>query len=164
MTVRSQARHIRGAFLLANGNTPELMYTFVIGFSSVDAPTAAAAASFGRDEWINCTAASSDSVTPSPVSSLQSIAIILVTAIVPLLHLVPHAAVLARLGTVLLARVQLNVLDRVAQRAAPAVTHCHTAGHLYDRYLSDPQLGVAAVAVQVLNRSDLHVKRSELAL
>ena len=82
---------------------------------------------------------------------------------VTLLHPVPHAAVLARLWTVLLARVQLNVLDRVAQSATSTVTHCQGTSHLDDRYLGDPQLRITAVTVTVLKHDVLHVKYSELA-
>ena len=68
-----------------------------------------------------------------------------------LLHFVAHATVFARLRVVVLVRVQLNVLDRVTQRAAASVTHRNATLELHNGHLGDPQLGIATMAVPVLH-------------
>lgn len=74
----------------------------------------------------------------------------MVVAVGALLLLVSHAAVLARLHRVVLDCVQLDVLERVAERAATTVTHRDVAVHLDHWELRNALLRVAAVAVNVL--------------
>lgn len=78
----------------------------------------------------------------------------LVVAVVAFLLLVSHAAVLARLGGVVLHRIQLNVLERVAEGAAATVAHGDTSCHFDHRHLSDAFLSVAAVADGFLQRRE----------
>lgn len=76
------------------------------------------------------------------------------------LHLVSEAAVLARLGRVVLDSVKLDKLEWVAKRAAATIADGGAALDFNNRYLRNAKFSVAAVAVDVLFMQKPHRQTS----